>query len=33
MENTLSTITQFNLTKTQIEDFAWKALDEIDSGM
>ena len=33
MDNALSTITQFNLTKTQIEDFAWKALDEIDSGM
>jgi len=33
MENTLSTITQFNLTKTQIEDFAWNALDEINSGM
>ena len=33
MENALSTITQFNLTKTQIDSFARKALDEIDTGM
>jgi hypothetical protein len=33
MENALSTITQFNLTKSQIDSFARKALDEIDTGM
>ena len=32
MENTLCTITQFNLTKTQIDTFARKVLDEIDTG-
>jgi hypothetical protein len=33
MENALSVITQFNLTKSQIDSFARRALDEIDSGM
>ena len=33
MDNALSTITQFNLTKTQIDGFARKALEEIDSGL
>ena len=33
MDNALSTITQFNLTRTQIDSFARKALDEIDSGL
>lgn len=32
MENTLSIIQQFNLTKTQIDTLACKALDEIDMG-
>ncbi len=32
MENTLSIIRQFNLTKSQIDIMACKALDEIDSG-
>ena len=33
MDNALSFITQFSLTRTQIDLFARKALDEIDSGM
>ena len=33
MDNALSYITQFSLTRTQIDLFAHKALDEIDSGM
>lgn len=32
MDNVLSYITQFGLTKSQIEFFAGKALEEIDSG-
>ena len=33
MDNSLSYITQFNLTKTQIDFFAQKALKEIDTGL
>jgi hypothetical protein len=33
MDNALSFITQFNLTKTQIDFFTRKALDEIDTGL
>ncbi len=32
MDNSLATITQFNLTKSQIDIFARKVLDEIDTG-
>ncbi|MDD5508428.1 MAG: hypothetical protein PHD25_08895 [Bacteroidales bacterium] len=32
MDNSLETITQFNLTKSQIDSFACKVLDEIDTG-
>ena len=31
MDNALSTITQFNLTKTQIDSFARKALEKISN--
>ena len=33
MDNALSYITQFNLTRTQIDFFVRKALDEVDAGM
>lgn len=33
MDNALSFITQFNLTKTQIDNFVRKALEEIDTGL
>ena len=33
MDNALSFITEFNLTKTQIDFFARKALNEIDTGL
>jgi hypothetical protein len=33
MDNALSFITEFNLTKTQIDFFAQKALKEIDTGL
>ena len=33
MDNALSFITEFNLTKTQIDFFAQKALNEIDTGL
>lgn len=33
MDNALSFITQFNLSKSQIDLFARKALDEIDTGL
>ena len=32
MNDSLATITQFNLTKSQIDSFACKVLDEIDTG-
>lgn len=33
MDNALAIITEFNLTKTQIEQFAQKALEQIDTGL
>ena len=33
MDNALSFITEFNLTKTQIDLFAQKALEQIDTGL
>ncbi len=33
MDNALSIITEFNLTKTQIDQYAQKALEQIDTGL
>lgn len=33
MDNALSFITEFNLTKTQIDQYAQKALEQIDTGL
>jgi len=33
MDNALSVITEFNLTKSQIEQYAQKAIDQIDTGL
>ena len=33
MDNTLSIITEFNLTRTQIDQYAQKALEQIDTGL
>lgn len=33
MDNALSVITEFNLTRTQIENYVQKALEQIDTGL